>query len=93
MAIIVNGVRIEDEAIREEAERMRPAYEKAFADEAHAGVIEGAQLQVELVEPKCECMDCGAILEPNIVALRCTRCNSLRVTLQHPHEMEVDVEV
>ena len=34
MAIIVNGVRIEDEAIREEAERMRPAYEKAFADEA-----------------------------------------------------------
>jgi len=36
MAIIVNGVRIENEAIREEAERMRPAYEKAFADEAHA---------------------------------------------------------
>jgi len=36
MAIIVNGVRIEDEAIREEAERMRPAYEKAFSDEAHA---------------------------------------------------------
>jgi parvulin-like peptidyl-prolyl isomerase len=36
MAIIVNGVRIEDETIREEAERMRPAYEKAFADEAHA---------------------------------------------------------
>jgi len=36
MAITVNGVRIEDETIREEAERMRPAYEKAFADEAHA---------------------------------------------------------
>ena len=33
MAILVNGERIEDEAIREEAERMRPAYEKAFADE------------------------------------------------------------
>ncbi len=33
MAILVNGERIEDETIREEAERMRPAYEKAFADE------------------------------------------------------------
>ena len=36
MAVIVNGVRIEDGTIREEAERMRPAYEKAFADEAHS---------------------------------------------------------
>jgi len=36
MAVIVNGVRIEDETIRLEAERMRPAYEKAFADEEHA---------------------------------------------------------
>ena len=36
MAIIVNGERIEDETIRDEAERMRPEYEKAFADEAPA---------------------------------------------------------
>jgi parvulin-like peptidyl-prolyl isomerase len=34
MAILVNGERIEEEAIRQEAERMRPEYEKAFADEA-----------------------------------------------------------
>ena len=33
MAIIVNGQRIEDETIHDEAERMRPEYEKAFADE------------------------------------------------------------
>ncbi|HUU92396.1 MAG TPA: peptidylprolyl isomerase [Phycisphaerae bacterium] len=36
MAIIVNGERIEDETIHDEAERMRPEYEKAFADEAPA---------------------------------------------------------
>ena len=34
MAIIVNGERIEDETIHDEAERMRPEYEKAFAEEA-----------------------------------------------------------
>jgi parvulin-like peptidyl-prolyl isomerase len=33
MAIIVNGERIEDESIRQEADRMRPRYEEAFADE------------------------------------------------------------
>jgi len=33
MAIIVNGERIEDQEIREEAERLRPSYEQAFADE------------------------------------------------------------
>ena len=36
MAIIVNGERIDDETIHEEAERMRPEYEKAFAEEAPA---------------------------------------------------------
>ncbi len=36
MAIIVNGERIEDETIHEEAERMRPEYEKAFAEEPPA---------------------------------------------------------
>jgi len=36
MAIIVNGERIDDETIYDEAERMRPEYEKAFADEAPA---------------------------------------------------------
>ena len=36
MAILVNGERIEEDAIRQEAERMRPEYEKAFADEAAA---------------------------------------------------------
>jgi parvulin-like peptidyl-prolyl isomerase len=34
MAILVNGERIEEEAVRQEAERMRPEYEKAFAGEA-----------------------------------------------------------
>ena len=34
MAILVNGERIEEEAVRQEAERMRPDYEKAFAGEA-----------------------------------------------------------
>jgi parvulin-like peptidyl-prolyl isomerase len=33
MAISVNGERIESDAIREEAERMRPQFEEAFADE------------------------------------------------------------
>lgn len=33
MAILVNGERIDEKAIREEAERMRPQYEQAFADE------------------------------------------------------------
>jgi hypothetical protein len=33
MAILVNGERIEEKAIREEAERIRPQYEQAFADE------------------------------------------------------------
>ena len=36
MAIMVNGERIDDETIHEEAERMRPEYEKAFAEEAPA---------------------------------------------------------
>jgi len=36
MAIRVNGKRIEDEAIRAEAEVMRPAYEEAFADDMPA---------------------------------------------------------
>jgi len=36
MAIIVNGERIDDEVIHDEAERMRLDYEKAFADEAPA---------------------------------------------------------
>jgi len=34
MALMVNGERVDDEAIREEAERMRPEYEQAFRDEA-----------------------------------------------------------
>jgi len=32
MAIIVNGERIEDQEIRQEAERLRPSYEQVFAD-------------------------------------------------------------
>jgi len=36
MAILVNGERIEEQAIRDEAERMRAQYEQAFADEAPA---------------------------------------------------------
>ena len=32
MAMIVNGERIEDREIREEAERLRPSYEQVFAD-------------------------------------------------------------
>lgn len=32
MAVIVNGEKIEDSEIQQEAERLRPAYEKAFAD-------------------------------------------------------------
>jgi parvulin-like peptidyl-prolyl isomerase len=32
MAIVVNGEKIEDTAIQQEAERLRPEYEKAFAD-------------------------------------------------------------
>jgi len=33
MAIIVNGERIEDSAIRQEVERLRPDYERVFADQ------------------------------------------------------------
>ncbi len=33
MAMIVNGERIEDREIREEAERLRPSYEQVFADQ------------------------------------------------------------
>lgn len=33
MAITVNGQRIEDQEIREEAERLRPSYEQVFADQ------------------------------------------------------------
>ncbi|MFP4057810.1 MAG: peptidylprolyl isomerase [Candidatus Brocadiia bacterium] len=33
MAIVVNGERIEDEAVRQEAERMRPRFEQVFGDE------------------------------------------------------------
>ena len=33
MALVVNGQRIEDEAIEQEAERMRPEYEEAFAED------------------------------------------------------------
>jgi len=33
MALLVNGEGVEDDAIREEAERMRPAFEEAFRDE------------------------------------------------------------
>jgi len=36
MAIIVNGERIEDREIREEAERLRPSYEQVFADQETA---------------------------------------------------------
>ncbi len=42
MAIIVNGQRIEDQEIREEAERLRPSYEQVFAEQ-EAGARE-AQL-------------------------------------------------
>ena len=33
MALIVNGEKIEDSAIRREAERLRPDYERVFADQ------------------------------------------------------------
>jgi parvulin-like peptidyl-prolyl isomerase len=33
MAIVVNGQKIEDQEIREEAERLRPSYEQVFADQ------------------------------------------------------------
>jgi len=33
MAIVVNGQRVEDETVQQEAERMRPEYEAAFADD------------------------------------------------------------
>ncbi|HUU11822.1 MAG TPA: peptidylprolyl isomerase [Phycisphaerae bacterium] len=36
MAILVNGERIDDETIRQQAEGMRPEFEKAFADESPA---------------------------------------------------------
>jgi parvulin-like peptidyl-prolyl isomerase len=34
MAIIVNGEKIEDSAVRQEAERLRPDYERVFADQS-----------------------------------------------------------
>ncbi|MCX5654315.1 MAG: peptidylprolyl isomerase [Planctomycetota bacterium] len=36
MAILVNGERIDEKAVHEETERMRPQFEQAFADEAPA---------------------------------------------------------
>ena len=33
MALIVNGEKIEDSAIQQEAERLRPDYERVFADQ------------------------------------------------------------
>jgi len=36
MAILINGQRIEDKEIREEAERLRPSYEQVFADQEPA---------------------------------------------------------
>jgi parvulin-like peptidyl-prolyl isomerase len=47
MAIIVNGERIEDAQIRDEVERLRPSYEKTFADksrdEREAELVEWSQ--------------------------------------------------
>ena len=34
MALIVNGERIEDSMIKQEAERLRPDYEKVFSDQS-----------------------------------------------------------
>ena len=66
---------------------------REFAEESRSGVTKGAQLQIEVVEPKCKCRDCGATFESESFTLRCAKCNSPRVALQHPHEMEVDVAV
>ena len=65
MALIVNGERIEEEAVREEAERMRPRFEEAFGDDepqarearlqewARENVVEQALLRQEaLADPE-----------------------------------------
>lgn len=50
---------------------------------------EGAKLEIEVVEPRGRCADCGADFDPKGTGLRCLACGSARVRLEQVREVKV----
>ncbi len=53
-------------------------------------VCEGARLELEEIEARLGCSDCGQEWQPEIPAFRCPRCASAAVQVLAGEELEVD---
>ena len=52
-------------------------------------IAEGAKLEIEVVEPRGRCADCGAEFTPDGAALRCRACGGARVRMEQVEEVKV----
>ena len=53
-------------------------------------VCEGARLELNEIEVRLRCAECGQEWEPEIPAFRCPRCESARVEVIAGEELEVE---
>ncbi len=63
---------------------------RAFEVVCEGTPMQGAQLEIEVVDPACVCEQCGAEFNPECFSLRCASCGSRRVVLCRGEEMEVE---
>jgi hydrogenase nickel incorporation protein HypA/HybF len=69
-----------------DADHLRHSFEFA----SRGTPAEGAELQVELVQPSARCEDCGASFQPGKPTLACAECGSPRVKLGQSREIELE---
>ena len=94
MAFVVNGEKIEDSAIRQEVERLRPAYEAAFADqdpkEREAQLLDWSKENVvERVLIDQEAKRSGETIRPDKVEAILAR---LKAQYADPHQLYKDFD-
>ena len=69
-----------------DCEHFRASFEAA----SRGTLVEGAELEIVVVEPVAVCEDCGTTVEGGGVMPTCPRCGSKRARLTQGRDVEVD---
>lgn len=72
------------------SEAIEDALRFAFEALSEGTISQGAELEISMVQPKSECLDCGAVYEHDRFHMVCPECESLGTKLIAGREMQID---
>ncbi len=71
-------------------EAIEEALQFAFEALSEGTLCEGAELVIQMIEPKSECLECGAVYEHDRFHMTCPECDSFATKLIAGREMQID---